>query len=225
MKIFVAGSGKLANAILNANLQFDSCEILKWESRFQDLNEKAVVVHAGSGRQLPECLVFCERTTSVLVELSTGLVTESLEPVFPLIICPNTSVLVLKMLHLLGIGGRALAQYSISITESHQASKTTEPGTAYSFARSLEVPIENIQSIRSPDIQSNTIGIPTEYIGKHAYHKIVISDGSDQITIETKVLGHESYAQGVKKIISAVLKHPLECRRYSVMDLVANGLL
>lgn len=225
MKILIVGSGKLANALLGAELQFDSCEMLKWEPQHSKLTEQAIVVHAGSGRQLPECLAFCARTGSVFVELSTGLETESMEPEFPLIICPNTSILVLKTLNLLKIGGHVFEKYDISITESHQAAKTTEPGTAYSFAHSLQIPIEQISSVRIPDIQLNTIGIPAEYIGKHAYHKIVIKDGTDEVTIETKVLGHESYAQGVKKIVEAVLQFPLENKRYTVLDLIGCGML
>lgn len=225
MKIFIVGSGKLANAILSAGLAFDSCEVLKWEPKHQAQAEKAILVHAGSGRQLSDCLAYCERTGSVLIELSTGLETETLDTQFPLIICPNTSILVLKMLNLLKSGGHTLAHYDISITESHQAEKTTEPGTAYSFAHSLNVPTAQIRSVREPDSQATTFGIPAEYLSKHAYHKIVIKDGTDEVVIETKVLGHESYARGVKQIISAVLQYPLSNKRYTILELISAGVL
>ena len=200
MKILVVGSGKLANAILTSDLSFQSCEILKWESQLQSLNEKAIIVHAGSGRQLKECLDFCSKTKSVFIELSTGLETEKMESDFPLIICPNTSILVLKTLYMLKANGSHFENYEISITESHQSTKKTEAGTAYAFAHSLKFPPEQIISIRKSDIQEDQIGIPKEFLDKHAYHKIVIKDGNDEITIETKVLGHDSYANGVKKI-------------------------
>lgn len=61
IKIFVVGSGKLATALLSADLLFQSGEILKWESRYQTSAEKAIIVHAGSGRQLAECVEFCKR--------------------------------------------------------------------------------------------------------------------------------------------------------------------
>jgi hypothetical protein len=70
------------------------------------------------------------------------------------------------------------------------------------------------------DTQLNELRIPTEFLDKHAYHKIVIEDGLDEVTIETKVLGHSSYASGVKKIIGVALTHPLEKRRYSILDLI-----
>ena len=225
IKIFVAGSGKLANAILSSGLSFQSCEILKWDKRYQTLDEKAIVVHAGSGRQLKECMEFCAKTKSIFIELSTGLETETLQSDFPLIICPNTSILVLKTLNMLKANGLSFENYSISITESHQSTKKTEPGTAYAFANALKFPVDKIVSVRNPEIQQNEVGIPEEYLEKHAYHKIVIRDGNDEITIETKVLGHDSYAKGVKLIIEAALINSLENRSYTVLDLIASNML
>jgi len=225
MKIFVVGSGKLATAILTSDLSFQNCEILKWETHFQTLDEKAIIVHAGSGRQLIECFKFCESTGSVLIELSTGFETEKMNPHFPLVICPNISILVLKTLFMLKVSGRHFENYSISITESHQSAKTTEAGTAFSFADSLKFPPENIVSIRDPEIQRTEIGIPLEYINKHAYHKIVIHDGIDEVTIETKVLGHDSYTKGVKMIVEMLLKFRLENKKYTVFDLIDTDLL
>ena len=225
MKIFIIGSGKLAKAILASNLSFQSCEILKWESQYQTLNEKAIMVHAGSGRQLMESFEFCKRTKSVLVELSTGLETEKMNPDFPLIICPNTSILLLKTLNMIKANGGSFENYHISITESHQSTKKTEPGTAYAFANSLNFPLDKIVSIRDPEIQQSKIGIPKEYLDKHAYHKIVIEDGNDEVTIETKVLGHDSYAKGVKTIIERILKYHLENKKYTILDLIDNNML
>ncbi len=225
MKIFVVGSGKLANAILTSNLSFQSCEIKKWETTYQGLNEKTIIVHAGSGRQLEECLEFCSRTKSVFIELSTGLGTEKTKPDFPLITCPNTSILLLKMLNSIKTNSKYFENYDISITESHQSTKKTEPGTAFAFANSLKFPLDKIVSIRDPEVQQNKIRIPKEYLNKHAFHKIVIKDGDDEITIETKVLGHKSYANGVKKIIEMVLKYNLESKKYTVLDLINYNML
>jgi len=225
MKIFVVGAGKLANAVLTPNLSIQSFEILKWETQCQTLNEKAIIIHAGSGRQLKECFEFCKRTKSLFIELSTGLETEKMEPEFPLIICPNTSILVLKTLNMMKAKGMYFENYNVSITESHQATKKTEPGTAYAFAKSLKFPLDKIESIRDPEIQQNKIGIPKEYLDKHAYHKIVIKDGNDEVTIETKVLGHDSYANGIKTIIETVSKYSLENKKYTILDLIDNNML
>ena len=225
MKVYLAGSGKLARAILSADLSFPSGKILKWESGYQSSAEKAIIVHAGSGRQLQECISFCRRTDSVLIELSTGLETEKMDPDFTLIVCPNTSILVLKILNVFKAFGHYFENNEISIFESHQSSKTSEPGTAYNFARSLKFPIDKIQSIRDPETQLKQIGIPKEFLDKHAYHKIVVEDGTDQMTIETKVLGHGSYAHGLKKIIDAVLQNRFEKKRYTVLELIDKNML
>jgi 4-hydroxy-tetrahydrodipicolinate reductase len=224
-KIFVVGSGKLANAILSSNLIFQDGELLKWEPGFHTSVEKGIIIHAGSGRELKECIVYCERTKSVFVELSTGLETEKMKASFPLVVCPNTSILLLKTLNMIKANGHYFENYDISITESHQAAKTTEPGTAYAFANALQFPLDKIVSVRDPEIQETEIGIPEEYLGKHAYHKIVIKDGSDQISIETKVLGHDSYAKGVEVIIAALLINKLENKSYTIFDLIDNNLL
>jgi dihydrodipicolinate reductase len=225
MKIFIAGSGKLASAILSSSLAFPSGEVVKWESDYCSLNEKAIIVHAGSGRQLEECIAFCQKTGSTLIELSTGLFTETLEADFTLIICPNTSILLLKTMNMLKQCGHYFSKDKISILESHQSAKKSVPGTAYNFADSLNFPATNITSIRDVDTQLNEVGIPSDYLGKHAYHKIIIEDGPDQVVIETKVLGHDSYVNGVKKIVGAVLKNSFEKRTYNVLELIDNNML
>ncbi|MBV4357191.1 dihydrodipicolinate reductase C-terminal domain-containing protein [Pinibacter aurantiacus] len=224
MKIFIAGSGKLATAILSAPLSFPSCDVLKWETDYAT-NEKAIIVHAGSGRQLDECIEFCKKTGSLLIELSTGLVTESMAADFTLIICPNTSILLLKTMNMLKLYGHYFSKNNISIIESHQSAKKSVPGTAYNLAHSLNFPSAEIKSIREAGTQLNEVGIPAEYLDKHAYHKIIIEDGPDQVIIETKVLGHDSYVNGVKKIINAVLENSFERRKYDVLELIDRNML
>lgn len=223
--IFVAGAGKLAQAILNANITIQGCRLTPWNNHDSNTNVQAIIIHAGSGRQLTECIEFCKRTQSILIELSTGMATEQMNPQFPLIICPNTSVLVLKTMNMLKAHGSNFSNYNISITESHQSTKTTEPGTAFAFANALSFPTEKIKSVRKPEIQQNQIGIPSEFLDKHAYHKITIKDGTDEITIETKVLGHNSYAQGIQYILNAVVNANLENKKYNVVDLINSNVL
>ncbi len=216
-KAFVVGSGKLANAILKSDFSIPTVELLPWQSS-GTTTSPSIVIHAGSGRELKDCLEFCARTGSVLIELSTGLETEKLETTFPLIICPNTSILLLKTLFMLQQFGHNFRDYEISIMESHQSSKTTEPG-------SLHVPHERVISIRDAKTQAYKINIPVAHLEKHAYHQIVIKDQNDEIKIETKVLGHDSYSSGVKKIIEACIKNKLANKRHTVLDLVDMGLL
>ena len=225
MKIFVVGSGKLANAILSANLIVSDIELEVWTPESLKYTEESVIIHAGSGRQLAECIEFCRKTNSVFIELSTGLETETLNSDFTLIVCPNTSVLLLKTLNMLKIYGKKFENYSIEMTESHQSTKTSEAGTAYSLANSLNFPTDKIVSIREPNKQLNEIAIPQEYLGRHAYHKIIIKDGNDEVTIETKVLGHDSYVNGVQKTIEAVLNNDFDKKRYTILDLIDSNML
>ena len=223
-QIFVIGSGKLANAILGSNLIFNSIKVERWEPKYKELENKAIIVHAGSGRQLDECLEYCTKTKSILIELSTGLDTEKIGANFPLVICPNTSILLLKTIRMLKLFGSNFENYDISIVESHQATKSTEPGTAYNFANFLKVKHDEITSIRDAQTQLK-IGIPKEFLERHAYHKIVIKDFHDEVSIETKVLGHNSYVDGVRKIIETCIKHKLENKKYTVLDLIEEGIL
>ena len=225
MKIFVAGAGKLANAILDADLTFPSCEVMRWNERCSVSPEKGLVVHAGSGRQLEDIVNYCSSTKSVLIELSTGLSTEHLKADFPLVLCPNTSILVLKTLQMIKAYGDSFSNFELSLLESHQSAKKTEPGTAYAIADSLKLPHEKILSVRNPDIQAQQLHIPLEFLDKHAYHRLVIKDGDDEVTIETKVLGHASYASGVKKMIDCLLTHQLDNGTYTIFDLIDRNLL
>jgi len=121
--------------------------------------------------------------------------------------------------------GRSFAGYSITLTESHQAAKTSEAATALAFADALNFPPAKIHSIRDASIQQYNLEIPVEYLDRHAYHYIVIHDGTDEVTIQTKVLGHQSYARGVKAIVEAVMGYQLENKRYQVLDLIDLHML
>lgn len=225
MRIYVAGAGKLANAILSAELSFPSCETIRWNGSDAAPQEKSIVVHAGSGRQLEDIRAFCSETTSTLIELSTGLLSEQTTADFPLILCPNTSILVLKTLQMIKAYGESFSGFSLSLMESHQSTKKTEPGTAYALADSLKLPHDKVLSIRNPDRQEQQLHIPSEFLGNHAYHRLVIKDGDDEVTIETKVLGHASYANGVKKIVDCVRSHHLENKTYTILELIDKKLL
>ena len=170
-------------------------------------------------------MAFCRKTGSVLIELSTGLETEALKPDFPLVVCPNTSLLVLRVLYMLKAMGNLFSTYQISIVESHQSAKKSAPGTAYKLAEYLNFPVNKIESIRDRDVQLTELGIEKDFLDKHAYHKITIKDACDEVTIEMKVQGHESYSVGVRKIIDVALTTPLQKKRYNVLDLIEEGFL
>ena len=73
---------------------------------------------------------FGERTESVLIELATGSALRSRAPACPVVLCPNTNILMLKFMAMLHRGGSLFAGSRITVTESHQAGKTSAAGTA-----------------------------------------------------------------------------------------------
>lgn len=170
-------------------------KILSWTQNV--LNEKSIVIHAGSGRQLDECLRFCELTESTFIELATGLKTELLEPThFPIIICPNVSILMIKTMAMISFFGKEFMEYNVKLMESHQHTKKTVPGTAHFFADYLQIQKNEIESVRDIQIQKETLGIEEPHIKKHALHKITISGDDEELIIQTKVTGHSTYANG-----------------------------
>lgn len=224
MTIIIAGSGKLATELLNVLPGMVSGEVLAWADA-ETAAAPCVVVHAGSGRELGSIVSYCGRTGSPLIELATGSTIADHKTDFPVVVCPNTNILMLKFMAMLAASGHHFKDYSIRVTESHQADKTSVPGTAVNMAASLGVPGDRIHSVRDPQVQQESLNIPQEYLSRHAYHRIEIEDPVTSLCFETRVLGRAPYAEGVSKIISAVRSHTLENKHYGVMDFIEKGWL
>jgi 4-hydroxy-tetrahydrodipicolinate reductase len=222
--IYIAGSGKLAQELMNALAALAGDSIRPWQGTPKPL-ERCVVVHAGSGRELAQLVQFCEQSSSILLELATGTQLEHSPPNCPVVLCPNTNILMLKFMHMLERNGHLFAGYPTTLTESHQSSKTSVPGTAVSMARSLGLSPSSIQSLRDPSTQERELGFAAADLSRHAFHRIQISDGACQVQLEAKVVGEAPYARGVWSILDAALRHPLEHRIYPVAEFIENGWL
>ncbi|ENX44141.1 dihydrodipicolinate reductase C-terminal domain-containing protein [Acinetobacter sp. NIPH 2100] len=221
--VFIIGSGKLANELLRG-LDFNQqYTVLAWADRNNNETETAIVIHAGSGRELKEAISYCKQTGSSLIELSTDLDYKQENWDIPVVLCPNTNILMLKFMNMIEKSGQNFSQYQISMIESHQANKTSVSGTAVAMAKSLRVQNHVIESVRDVKRQQFELAIPEQNLARHAYHRIQISDGkSCSIIFETKVLGDSAYVDGVKEIICAVGKNHLEKRLYDVMEFIDN---
>jgi 4-hydroxy-tetrahydrodipicolinate reductase len=224
MQVIVVGSGKLAKELLGALPSEGGSEVVPWAVEGQR-TEKSVVVHAGSGRELKAVCAFCQSTQSPLVELSTGSALENTALGFPIVLCPNTNLLMLKFMAMLERSGHLFRGYSIGLTESHQAQKSSVPGTAVSMAQALGVAPGDIQSVRDPEVQRGALQIPQEDLARHAYHQVLIEDGACSVQLETRVYGDAPYAEGVAHIVAAVRERSLENRRYSIMEFIDNAWL
>ena len=225
MQVLVVGTGKLATELLGSHrLAPATCRVMAWSDPARG-NVRSIVVHAGSGRELPAAIEFCRATGSPLVELSTGSDLETGSHDFPVVLCPNTNILMLKFMSMLETSGHLFRDCHISVTESHQASKTSVPGTAVGVAQSLGVPAQDIHSVRDPAEQRDALQIPDDQLGRHAFHRIRIEDGTCSLQFESRVYGASPYADGVSRIVEAVRQHELEPRRYSIVEFIHNGWL
>lgn len=222
MHVIIVGTGKLATELIHMLQINDEFKILTWENAKNTII-KSIVVHAGSGRELADVTSYCETTQSTLIELATGSAIEANSYPFPIILCPNTNILMLKFMYMLEQCGHLFANNSIKIVESHQASKLSTPGTAVSMAQHLGLQECDIVSIRDPEIQSARYGIPQDNLARHAYHEITISDGECSIKLESRVCGDSPYSDGVSKIVVAAKKHELENRKYSILEFINQG--
>ncbi len=192
---------------------------IKWEAHDTKSHEKIIVIHAGSGRQIEECIAYCNRTGSILMELSTGDNVSKYKIECPTIICPNTAIPVLKMMSILKENGKTFSDYDTKIIESHQKNKTTVAGTAVELSKALHMDEKKIESVRDVEAQLE-LGIPQEHLNLHAYHKICIKDQGCEITIQLRVLGHDAYVRGVVQLLEILSVTALENKAYDVIDLV-----
>jgi 4-hydroxy-tetrahydrodipicolinate reductase len=222
MHVFIVGSGKLASELF-AHLALDHpFKIFRWQGAPAS-ERRAIVLHAGSGRELGDVVAFCARTGSTLVELATGSDLQSGAPPCPVVLCPNTNILMLKFMTLLHRAGPLFAGSRITVTESHQAGKTSAAGTALAMADALGLAAEAVVSVRDPEEQQAALRIPREHLDRHAVHLISIEDGACSISMESRVYGSSPYADGVGRIVSAVHTHPLEQRIHSIAEFVERG--
>jgi len=222
MQVLIVGSGKLATELLNELLLDASVTVRRWPNA-PTAQDRSVVLHAGSGRELNDVIAYCRETNSVLIELATGSKFEVASPTFPVILCPNTNILMLKFMNMLARSGKLFEGCRIELKESHQAGKQSAPGTAISIAQSLGLSAEDVVSVRDRDEQLTALRIPPEHLSRHAVHSILIEDEACRISLETRVYGVSPYADGVAKIVSVAASRQLENRVYAIDEFVEHG--
>ena len=220
--VLVVGRGKLAAELLNGLISPSISRVLPWSERERLGSERCMVVHAGSGRERDDAARFCADTGSILLELSTGGSQLPPAPVFPIIVCPNVNMQMLSFMAMIKQAAGFFKGQHIEITESHQASKRTEPGTAIYLARSLGIPETQIRSVRDPKAQSEILHIPTEFLDRHAYHEVRINNGDVEIRLESRVLGKSAYASGLARIIEVASTCALQPGVHDVVDVIPS---
>ena len=223
MKVIIVGNGKLSKSLLD-NLHLNNeHEIIHWNIFNILSNEKVIILHAGSGRELFDCINYCRNTQSYLVDLSTNNKAYE-EANFPIILCPNTALPIIKVMAIFQQYGKIFDNENIKILESHQDNKKTVAGTAVEFAKYFNQPSNKIESIREVGYQEKVLGIPNENLDLHAFHKITIEEDGCSVMLETKVLGHKAYISGVKRIVEFIVNNTFENRIYHINELIFMGL-
>jgi 4-hydroxy-tetrahydrodipicolinate reductase len=223
MDILIVGTGKLARELLEQAPRFNGFRLRPWAERGKEPRQ-SMVVHAGSGRELPDVCAYCGETGSVLIELATGSGIAS-SPDFPIVLCANTNILMLKFMSMLRTSGHLFRQYAVSLTESHQAAKKSLPGTAMHIAQSLGLDAAQVLSVRDAGLQAAMLSISPANLARHAFHEIVIEGGGCTVTLQSRVEGATPYVDGVAAIAAAVSAHALENRIYEVTELIERGWL
>lgn len=223
MNVYVVGAGKLATEIISSLKSPNIQSVVPWSDSTLHKDEDIIVVHAGSGRELESVYTFCTEHQKPLIELATNISSNKSHSAFPLVVCPNTNILLLKFMAMISKFGTNFIEYDKTIIESHQSTKTSAPGTAYAIAKSLGVENEKVESVRDPFVQEKALGIPGPFLSRHAYHKITISDSTVSVTLETKVFGSTPYSAGLAKIIDAMITRKLEKRVYDVLEFIEQG--
>jgi hypothetical protein len=221
--IIIVGHGKLATELLNGLNGPAISRVIPWTGQNTPQSDRYMVVHAGSGRELSDVIEFCAATASTLLDLSTG---ESRFPAtvtFPVVICPNVNMQMLSFMAMVKQSAKYFQGQDIEITESHQASKSTSPGTAVHLAKSLGVPESRIRSVRDPKEQNEVLQIPSSFLDRHAYHEIVIKNPEVSIRLETKVLGKSAYASGLARVVEIVAKSNSVPGYHDIVDLLIDN--
>ena len=221
--ILIVGRGKLAEELLQGLGGPSISRVLRWDERDCLGSDRCIVVHAGSGRELAGVIEFCSVTRSILLELSTAGSQLPATPNFPIVVCPNVNLQMLYFLAMVKNASPYFKGQDIRLSESHQASKTTKPGTAVYLAKSLGVPETEIRSERNPKVQQEVLGIPSSFLNRHACHEIVIKNPEVEIRLEARVLGKSAYASGLAEIIERVAIRKLAPGCYDSVDLVIDA--
>ncbi|ENU28727.1 hypothetical protein [Acinetobacter modestus] len=87
--VYIIGSGKLATELLNGLDLNQAYKVLAWPDRNNLEAEGAIVVHAGSGRELNEAILYCKKTGCRLIELSTDRDYKQENWDIPVFLCPK----------------------------------------------------------------------------------------------------------------------------------------
>ncbi len=154
----------------------------------------------------------------------------------PCVIAPNMAAPIVLIqtafAHLAERFPGALADYSISVRESHQAAKKDTSGTAKAIVSDLSrlglrVTTDDIQRVRDADVQRTELNVPEEHIDGHAWHfyEAASADRHTRIGFSHCIEGRRVYAEGALQaweFLSRQVGKGSEPKIYTMTDVLAD---
>lgn len=221
-KVIVVGNGKLADAILDNFSSFSDLQIQRYDPEI-DADSETTFVHVGSGRQYEDSLSKAISRGASYIQAATRKTIEMNPPSeqkIRFITASNLDINIIKLMYWFKMGKSLFRNEKISILESHQKEKISQPGTALKFCEYLNIDEETIKSIREPEQQRE---LNIQNIDHHAFHRIQIGDEDSRIIIETRIEGALPYVKGLARIIDCLSE--LDTGNYEIDDLLKQFLL
>lgn len=225
MHLIIAGCGKMAEALFAFCQEFGIDHVPFDPHRFHidRYVGRSVAVHLGSGRQLEKLHTYCANHSIPIIQGSTGQkLPDSLKT--SIVDAPNLALPIVYMLGLIPDVHFRLESLGVpkcTVRESHQATKTSLPGTAVKFAEGVKLEKSDILSVRDPKTQ-RLLGVPEEHLGRHGYHWITWAFPDLEVEFVTKVKGLRPYAFGAATIARNLLAglSTLENRLYPATSFI-----
>lgn len=131
----------------------------------------------------------------------------------------------------------AFEGYTLSVVESHQATKVDTSGTAQDVVETIvkgfgvrPFDVQDIEKVREPAEQMSRLGVPESNLGGHAFHTYTLTspDGCTLFEFKHNVVGRSIYAQGTVDAVEFLAEkafHNVDCgkRIFNMVDVLASG--
>lgn len=233
--LLVCGNGALANAIIelddgksvSATKFSPNLSVMKNVETFGGTLQNTIAIHCGSGRELINLIIFCEKVDIPLIQASTGQLLPSVIKI-PIIDTPNldaTTIAFLKafpaFLHEL-TKDPAISLTDARIVVSHKPKKTSPPGTAIALVDMVGLPHAEIEAVSTLGIQL-ALGVPKEHRDQHALHRLTLEFNSGtRLDLGLFTQGIESYAKCApilaRRVLERKAKGELSPRLYKMTE-------
>ena len=200
MHILIAGNGKMAE-LFETRLPVSGHTVQRFGEGglvLGDTPQHTVALHVGSGKNLPSLVECCIKYRIPILQGSTGQTSNQEWPVL-LVNAENFALPILRLIRILPEFAKMLTPpdyaLSVGVTESHQSTKKTLPGTAARMAAAVGLLNSDIDSIREQSVQL-ALGVPPSALDGHGYHWITWEGAGVEIQLATKVNGRDAYYGG-----------------------------